>query len=274
MSELRDLLIDENAKKIAEDVVSALEAEGTKETLDVDYEISQGVMKRKDIGNEEINNAIKALHGKTLPAPNTSFSFNAKKGTMLWYLNTTLCKLIDTDQVSNQDYDSLQPFLTKVIRELNNDSLKERVRVVLRKNVLGGAEEILFPIKDLTLMLFEFGDKEDYGDIIKVQKMSRYNKLAGSFVGEKKAIAKDLLNRRRVFGYNSPLSSREIYDTIIREQKAASNPTYEDVLPEDIIIVKEAKECHLDIFADFSIIPRAEFEAKAAEFLKANEASA
>jgi hypothetical protein len=59
-----------------------------------------------------------------------------------------------------------------------------------------------------------------------------------------------------------------------REQKEANNPTYEDILPEDIVIVKEAKECHLDIFADFSLVARAEFEAKAMEFLKANEASA
>lgn len=273
MSELRDLLIDENAKKIAEDVILALETEGTKETLDVDYEMSHGVMKRKPIGNQEINNAIKALHGKEMPAPNTSFSFNAQKGTMLWYLNSTLCKIIENNQVSDEDYNSLQPFLAKVIKELNREPLKERVRMVLRKSVLGGAEEFLFPIKDLTLMLFEFGDKEDYGDVIKVQKMSRYNKLAGMFVGEKKAIANDLLNRRRAFGYNSPLSAREIYDTIIREQKEANNSTYDDVLPEDIVIVKEAKECHLDIFADFSIVPREEFEAKAKEFLKASEAN-
>jgi hypothetical protein len=273
MSELKALLTEENANKIAEDIISALETEGTKETLDVDYEISQGVMKRKIIQNQEIRNTIKSLHGEDLPAPNTSFSFNAKKGTALWYINTTLCKLIENNEISDEDYSCLNPFLVKIIKKLNSNNFKEKIRVILRNSVLGGAEEFLFPIKDLNVMLFEFGDKADYGDIIKVNKMSRYIKISGNFVGEKKAISYDLFNRRRAFGYGSSLSAKEIYDTIVREQKAAKNPIYDDVLPEDVIIVKEAKECHLDIFADYSVISREEFETKKLEFLAANKAN-
>lgn len=273
MSELLDLLTEENAKKIAEEVVEYLETEASKENIDVDYEISKGVMKRNQIQNEEISKAISLLHKRTLPSPNTSFSFNARKGTMLWYLNTTLCKLIENNQVSDTEYNSLQPFLEKIIHKLNEPNLVERTRVALRKHILGSSDDFLFPLNDVVLMLFEFGDKADYGDMLKIQKMNRYNKISGSFVGEKKAIAKDLLERRRKFGYDSPLSTKEIYDTIIKDQKAAGNALYEDVLPEDVHIVKEAKECHLDIFADYSLVSKEQFEERAAEFLKEKEAS-
>lgn len=272
MSELLDLLNDENANQIADEVVAALEIEGVfGKSIEVDYEINKGVMARKPIEHPDVRKAIISLHGKELPSPNTSFSFNANKSTKLYYINSLICKLIEEKGITDFEYNSIMPFLEKIIHNLNSEDRKEKIRNILRKNVLGDADPVMFPIKDLTCMLFEFGSKEDYGDIIKIQKFARYNKLSGSFVGEKKSISEDLMLRRRQFGYCSDKSAREIYDTIVLAQKEAGNPLYDEILPEDVFIVKEAKECHLDIFADYSVLSKDEFEAMVSDFSNPSE---
>jgi hypothetical protein len=68
-----------------------------------------------------------------------------------------------------------------------------------------------------------------------------------------------LLLRRREFGYNSNLPTLDIYARIISEQKALNNPTYSDVFIEDVRVVREAKECHLDIFINYSPISKEEY---------------
>jgi len=94
MSQIKDLLTDENVRKVADDVVSAFE-NANKDELDINYHVSNGIMKRDVIPNKEIREAVKSLHGKEVPSPNTAFSFDTKHNTMLWYINDTLCKILD-----------------------------------------------------------------------------------------------------------------------------------------------------------------------------------
>lgn len=271
MSQIKELLTDENARKVAGDIVTAFEEASDKE-LDVDYHMSNGVMERKSIPNEYIRSELKELHGREVPAPNTAYSFNTKPNSFLWYLNDTMLKQMDKDEVSDEEHTLMRPFLQKIISFVNNDeSLGERMRAAIRKTILNNPEEGLFPLKEVILVLFEFGDKEDYGDVVSIQNYNRFNKTTQQFVGEKKAIAQDLLKRRREFGYKSGKTTREIYDQIISEQKAAGNNLYEYILPEDVRIVQEAKECHMDVFVDYSPVPKVEFDMKAEELLKAAE---
>jgi len=265
MSDIIPLLTKENARRIAEDVITAIEEKGNKDTIDVDFKIKNGVMERTPIQNKEILKTLIELHGCEVPSPNTWFSFDTKLDSMLGFLKDTVCKKIDDNSITNSEFEKMQDFLKIVVGLVNKDeALLARFRTALRKSVLANSDEVMFPLKECKLVLFEFGAKEDYGDMIKVFNYRRVNKATGTFVGEKNAIAKDLLNRRREFGYERGQNTQEIYAKIVEDQRAAGNSLYLEILPQDVEIVAEAQECHLDIFVDYSPIDKQELIDKSA----------
>jgi hypothetical protein len=257
---ITELLTQENAKKVADEVVSAFEKEISEKTLEVDFKMNAGLMEI-NYPTAELKEALYKIHNKNIPLPNTSFSFNTTSDSMLQTIKNGFCELIENGVLTEQDHETMTDFIAQIINQINSDdSLIQRIKSAIRR--VNMAPEDVFPFADTAVVLFEFGEKEDYGDMIKVANYSRYNKQLQSFVGEKRAIAQDLLLRRREFGYNSNLPTVNIYSMIIDEQKAASNPMYADVLIEDVKIVREAKECHLDIFVNYSPISKEEYEAK------------
>lgn len=266
MSDIIPLLTKENARRVAEDILTAIEEKGNKDTIDVDFRLKNGVMERTPIQNQEILKTLVELHGREVPSPNTWFSFDTKLDSMLGFLKDTVCKKIDDNSITNTEFEKIQDFLKIVVNLVNKDEeLLTRLRAALRKNALNNGDELLFPLTECMLVLFEFGAKEDYGDMIKVFNYRRVNKATGTFVGEKNAIAKDLLQRRRDFGYKRDQNTQEIYTKIIEDQRAAGNSLYLEILPQDVEIVAEAQECHLDIFVDYSPIGKEELIAKTVE---------
>lgn len=266
MSDIIPLLTKENARRIAEDILTAIEEKGNKDTIDVDFRLKNGVMERTPIQNQEILKTLVELHGREVPSPNTWFSFDTKLDSMLGFLKDTVCKKIDDNSITNVEFEKIQDFLKIVVNLVNKDEeLLTRLKASLRKNALNNGDEVIFPLNECMLVLFEFGAKEDYGDMIKVFNYRRVNKATGTFVGEKNAIAKDLLQRRRDFGYKRDQNTQEIYAKIIEDQRTAGNSLYLEILPQDVEIVAEAQECHLDIFVDYSPIGKEELIAKAIE---------
>lgn len=266
MSDILILLTNENARRVAEDILTAIEEKGNKDTIDVDFRLKAGVMERNKIQNEDILNTLIELHGCEVPAPNTWFSFDTKLDSMLGFLKDTVCKKIDDDTITTSEFEQIQAFLKIVVNLINKDEiLLSRLKTLLRKTVLNNDDEIVFPLNECRLVLFEFGAKEDYGDMIKVFNYRRVNKVTGAFMGEKNAIAKDLLQRRREFGYQREQNTQEIYTKIIEDQRAVKNHLYMEILPQDVEIVAEAQECHLDIFADYAPISKEELIAKVVE---------
>lgn len=266
MSDIIPLLTKENAKRVAEDILTAIEEKGNKDTIDVDFKLKNGVMERTPIHNQEILKTLVELHGREVPSPNTWFSFDTKLDSMLGFLKDTVCKKIDDNTITDTEFAKMQDFLKIVVNLINKDEdLLARLKAALRKNALNNGDEVIFPLNECMLVLFEFGAKEDYGDMIKVFNYRRVNKATGTFVGEKNAIAKDLLQRRRDFGYERGQNTQEIYTKIIEDQRAAGNFLYLEILPQDVEIVAEAQECHLDIFVDYSPIGKEELIAKTVE---------
>jgi hypothetical protein len=253
MNSIANLLTDENALRVAEDILNAIEKKGNKDTLDFDFRVKNGIMEKSFISNKDLLHVLEPIHGLQVPSPNTWFSFDTNLDSMLGYIKDTICSLIEKEEILDKEYELIPGFLKKVINLINqNEKLNNRLKNILRKIVLDNGDEILFPLKDTKLILFEFGSKEDYGDMIKVKNYSRVNKATGKFIGEKSGVAKDLLQRRRDMGYSRNDDTKKIYSDIVIQQRAEKNPIYENVLPEDIEIVTEAKECHVDIFADYS----------------------
>lgn len=263
MSEILTLLTEEHAKRVAEDIVVALEEDATKDTLNFDFETAQGKMIRKPVPNEEVRNVLKQIHGFDVPAPNTWFSFDTKKNSMLGFLKDSICKEMEEDKLTEKEFVAIQDFIAKLISVLNTEeALVNRIKAVLRKLVLNNAEADFFPIEECRTILFEFGEKSDYGDIIKIFKYARVVKATGEFIGETTVVSKDLMRRREKIGYKRGDDTKAIYTQIALEQRAAGNPLYRDVFPEDIKVVQEAKECHLEIFAEYSPISREEILAR------------
>jgi len=263
MSEILPLLTDENAKRIAEDIVLAIEEEGDKQTIDFDFNVKEGRMERAEIENEEIREVLRAIHGGPVPAPNTWFSFDTRKNSMLGFLKDTVCRKMDEDTMTDKEFMGIKEFIPKILKTFNSDQkLMKRTRDALRRIVLDHKDDDFFPIKEMKVLLFEFGAKEDYGDMIKVFNYGRMSVATGQYTSEKGQVSKDLIKRRREAGYNRGESARAVYDRIIAEQKAAGNPIYAEVMPEDVEIVSEAKECHLDLFADYSPLSKEEILAK------------
>lgn len=269
MSEILKLLNDENVNIVANDILVALENKQETDKLDFDFRLSNGSMERLPIVNRDILKAIVELHGSEVPAPNTWFSFDTKLNSMLGYIKDTVCNAMDNNSITEKESNAVYPFMKKIINTINtNPDFYNRLKKALRKHVINQADEEVFPLNDCRLTLFEFGAKADYGDIIKVRNYSRVNKSTGQFVGEKSGVSQDLLKRRREVGYERDQNSKEIYDRIITEQRLAGNPIYIDTLPEDVEVVTEAKECHLDLFADYAPIPKEELVAKLIETSK------
>lgn len=260
---LEDILTNDNANMICEEIIIAFENEANEKSLEIDFKLNAGKME-VHYPTADYQEALTRLHGQKVPLPNTSLSFNPTKETKLSLIKTTVCNLIAKDLMTEDHHEQLSIFLSSVINKINSDEqLIRRVKTAIRK--VNHAVEDIFPFSQTRVILFEFGAKEDYGDMIKVANYSRYSKQMQAFVGEKRAVAQDLLLRRRAFGYDSDLPTIDIYAKIIAEQKEAQNPTYADVQIEDVKIVKEAKECHLDIFVDYSPISKEEYEAKLTE---------
>lgn len=263
MSDILTMLNDENAKRVAEDLIAAIEEKGNKDTLDFDFRVKNGVMERQPISNPDILKTLVELHGKEVPAPNTWFSFDTNLKSMLGYLKDTICKKLEDESISDKEFNAIQPFLKKVVKLVNTDEvLTNRLRNALRKVVLNGGEEVLFPLNECKLILFEFGSKEDYGDIIKVTNYRRVNKVTGQFVGEKTSISKDLMQRRREYGFQREQDTKAVYAKIIEEQRANGNQLYAEILPDDVEVVTEAKECHLDLFADYAPLAKESLASK------------
>jgi hypothetical protein len=253
-------LSDENViLTVAREIVQSFVEQANSQTIDVDFKMKNGRMEILQVENQEMKNAIVDIHGELVPQPNTSFSFNTTADMLLDKIKISFCEKIENDSISDQEYSDIQLFIKNIIKTINsNEELLSKILDKLRN--LHDLPQEHFPMFNSRLVLFEFGHKEDYGDMIKVANFSRYNKNLQAFVGEKRAVAKDLLLRRRDFGYRSMLSPKEIYAKIIDEQKAAKNPLYEDLLIDDVKIVREAKECHMDLFIDYSPISREEYE--------------
>ena len=269
MSEILKLLNDENVNVVVNDILVALEDKQEKDKLDFDFRLSNGSMERLPIVNRDILKAIVELHGSEVPAPNTWFSFDTKLNSMIGYIKDIVCNSVDNNSMTEEESNAIYPFMKKIINTINtNPDFYNRLKKALRKHVINQADEEVFPLNDCRLILFEFGAKEDYGDIIKVRNYSRVNKSTGQFVGEKSGVSQDLLKRRREIGYERNQNSKEVYDRIVTEQKLAGNPIYTDTLPEDVEVVTEAKECHLDLFADYAPIPKEELVAKLVETSK------
>lgn len=265
-----NLLDDAQAIVVANEILKQFEDEANATTLEVDYEIKNGQMKIKYTDNADMRESLRALHGSDVPQPNTSFSFNANSSSQLFAIKNAVCGMIENNQVSDEDFIAMQKFIAKIINHINSDTVCiERIRNKI--HAITGADKAIFPLNDIKVILFEFGHKEDYGDMIKVLHYSRYSKQLQSFVGEKKAVAKDLLLQRRAFGYDSALPTAEIYKQIIAREKNDNNPLYDEIEFEDIKIVREAKECHLDIFVNYSPISQDEYEQKFATTENTNE---
>lgn len=257
---LSDIFTPKNVTDVAQEIVHIFVSQANADTLEVDFKLKNGRMEINYTDNKELKEALISIHDELVPQPNTNFSFNAPPNSIIWKMKDLFCSKLNKDELTDADYLQIQDFIKKVINAINNDSqLLEKIENTVRKH--NGAEKHLFPFKNTKVVLFEFGDKEDYGDMIKVLNYSRYNKSLQAFVGEKRAVAQDLLLRRREFGYHSILPTREIYGKIIDEQKAAQNKLYEDLLLEDVKIVREAMECHLDIFIDYSPVSQQEFDS-------------
>lgn len=258
---LTNLLDDKNVVNVANEIIDHFVSQADPSSLEVDYELKNGKMKVKYTDNAEMRASLKLLHGFDVPQPNTSYSFNAEANSTLYNIKNVVCDMIEKDEVTDTDYSNMQSFIAKLIQYINNNQdCIARIRNKIHS--VTSAEKSIFPLPEIRVILFEFGHKEDYGDMIKVLHYSRYNKQLQSFVGEKKAVAKDLLVKRREFGYNSNLPTEEIYKQIIDKEKNDNNPLYDEIEFEDIKIVREAKECHLDIFVDYSPISQDEYAQK------------
>ena len=240
---------------VAKELVDTFAKEANEKTIEVDFKIKHGRMEINYPDNREVQDALKLIHGQIVPQANTHLSFNAPANTQLAKIKNQFCELIEQEEISDEDYSLIQKFVKNVINHINDShDLIEKIKDTIRK--LNKLDESAFLMSDSRLILFEFGHKEDYGDMIKVLNYSRYNKQLQSFVGEKRPVAKDLLLKRREFGYNSKLPTRKIYEKIIDAEKSVNNPLYADLQIEDVHIVREAKEFHMDIFIDYSIKPQ------------------
>lgn len=275
MSEILSLLTDKNARKVAEDILVAIEEKGDKESFDFDFRVKNGVMERIPVANKDIRKALVELHGCEVPSSNTWFSFDTKLNSMLGYLKDTITKILENNSITNEEMTAIQGFIKKVVNVMNDDEeLLNRLKKSLRKAVLNDGDEVVFPLKDCRLLLFEFGSKEDYGDMIKIFNYKRVNKATGNFVGERNSISKDLLDKRRSFGYERGQNTQEIYTKIIEEQRSKNNPLYAEILPQDVEVVAEAMECHIDIFADYAPLEKEELISKIVEISSHNETKA
>lgn len=248
---IRDYLTPEIVQLAAKELVETFAQEANEKTLEVDFKLKNGLMEINYPDNVEVQNALVNIHGEIVPQANTHLSFNATSGSKLAEIKDYFCELIEKDEINDEDYALIQKFVKNIIISINTSA--DLLAIINNKiRNLNKIDEETFALEKTKLILFEFGHKEDYGDMIKVLNYSRYNKVLQSFVGEKRAVAKDLLLKRREFGYDSKISTREIYAHIIEQQKKAQNPLYDDLLIEDVQIVKEAKEYHMDIFIDYS----------------------
>ncbi len=265
---MKEILTDSKVEECVQEIISAVES-STKEDFQISFQIINGKMTFEPIENEQLKEAIIKLHGREIQKPNTSLSFDSRKNSLLEYIIQTMNQKFESNSHSEEDLSNLSSFIKQVINKFNSDSdVLKRLRDVVRRNVLNSEDDVLFPLNDCVLFLFEFGDKADYGDTISVKKYSLVNVNTGKVTSITQSISEDIMRRRRSFGYTKECNTKEIYTQIINEQKAANNPLYAEILPEDIKIVEEAKECHLDFFIDYSPISKEDLLKR----LEANEA--
>jgi hypothetical protein len=181
--QIADLLTPENVTKFADEIVTTFAIEANERSLEIDFKLNAGVME-VNWPNSDMKIALEQLHGKEMPLPNTSFSFNTQDGSLLNAIKREFCHLVENSLIQDQDHDLMAAFIRNVIKEINtNPLLMKRIKDTIRK--INKAPEDIFPFSDAAVVLFEFGEKEDYGDMIKVANYSRYNKQLQSFVGEK-----------------------------------------------------------------------------------------
>jgi hypothetical protein len=244
-------LLDETCvNRVAEDLVVAIE-ESSKRELECDFKLNNGIMERSRVVNAEVAKALNDLHGKDVWAANTWCSFDSKLNSMLGFVKDSICKVMDN--MSKEDFDLVSKFISDVMKKMNSDQiLINRMKKAIRTKLLNNNDDTLFPIKEIYVVLWEFGDKEDYGDILKIFSYKSLNVSTGKYSSQNKGLAGDLIQRRRQFGYGRNQNTFEIYKNIIEEQKKCNNPLYDEVLPEDIQIVSEAKECEINLFVDYS----------------------
>jgi len=265
MSELTQLFDELCEVRVANDIVTALEEASSKQ-IECDFHLNEGVMAVKEIENKEIAQALAILHGKKVYAANTWYAFDTKLNSMLGFVKDTVCKLMAKGDMTDADFGLVSDFIPRVLNRVNTTpELLDRIRVALRKLVLNNDDSTLFPMKETRLLLWEFGEKEDYGDVIKIFSYKTVNAQTGKYTTKNEGIAQDLIQRRRQAGYKRDQNPIDVYAAIILEQKAANNPLYAEILPEDVVVVSEARDCHLDFFVDYSPASKEAILARAAD---------
>jgi hypothetical protein len=230
---LMEYLTDENAKRIADDIIRHFEEKGTKDNVEFSYELHAGVMSSID--------------------ENTSFEFDPDQGSVCDEFKEILFSEEiepepgeETTEEHKYRIKAVNSFLELVCKKASEDHV-DKIREKIRKVVIPDSDPRIFPLKEVRLSNFEVVDYSSMPDYSKYQLI--IHKMAPASV-QPPSVRDELFSIHEETG--------EPYDAIVKRKKEEQDPSYEYVSGVDT--KKIYFEYSLAFYVDYAPIPREEFE--------------
>jgi hypothetical protein len=227
---INDILLDENVKKVATEILSSFNEDNRENSIDHDFSLKNGKMISKE--------------------SNTFFTFTPKKDTLLNLIAQKIRDIEITEKLTKE----VKTFEDKVKKYINDNMsyfFAQKIRdVILKANSNTGPVPIsvLFPLKTIKVISFElnmsFDPEKDGGYTITIQKQVP----KGTKYVPSKSVANDMIQTR--------LSTEKDYDQIIKEKKEAGDIDYKYITGYYKKYYEE--EYSLSLYVDYSPIPQNE----------------
>jgi len=215
---INNVLSDGNARVMAEEFFKDFSKNADSTNLDFDFSINKGAMVSESV--------------------NTKYAFNSKTGSFTESFIKSVKEVSD-----HENFQSLfKDFLDKLIYNLNK-KYKDEIRKVVRKVVLGDAEEFLFPIKNIKVVNVEinhaFEKDGDGGYVLQIEKKAPKGYIS------KRSVAAELIQGR--------INTGKSYEELLEEGKKTGYLDY-------VYVTGYSKkyyetEFFIGIYADYSPAP-------------------
>jgi hypothetical protein len=210
-----DIFSEKNQELCVEEILSTLKNDDLPQaSFKVDFNLSKGRMTVEDDHN-------------------TVLSFDTKADTSLRSVLDYIC---DVEEVADEDIKIFDTFRYGIIKKLNNEESKDRIRDIIRDKIFKDTPEELVPIEILNVMDIEISDLPEVDYVLVVKKMAPPNYQGSS-------ISDDLFKER--------YESGEDFNDIVKRKKESGDKRYKYV--EGVEERKTFFEITIPIHADYSL---------------------
>ena len=210
-----DIFSEKNQELCVEEILSTLKNDDLPQaSFKVDFNLSKGRMIAED-------------------SHNTVLSFDTKVDTSLRSVLNYIC---DVEEVTDKDIKIFDTFRHGIVKKLNNEESRDRIRDIIRDKIFKDTPEELVPIDTLNVMDIEISDLPEVDYVLVVKKMAPPNYQGAS-------ISDDLFKER--------YESGEDFNDIVKRKKESGDKRYEYV--EGVEERKTFFEITIPIYADYSL---------------------